>query len=95
MQRARKGARFKVLVSSGLCGAFCKCPEQSGINWAQMGHRGVDPMGTRCPLHPISSLSHGGFSLGRERRDREEESKAHRLRCLILGGRKKREKKNL
>lgn len=26
------------------------------------GHRGLDPMGTRCPLHPISSSSHGAFS---------------------------------
>lgn len=30
-------------------------------------------MGTRCPLHPISSLSHGGFSPGREKRHEEEE----------------------
>lgn len=48
-----------------------------------MGHR-VDPMGTRCPLHPISSLSHGGFSPGRERRHREEKRKAYRLGPMIL-----------
>lgn len=50
-----------------------QCPKQCGKDWAQMGHRRVDPMGTPCPLHPISSLSHGGFSPGRERRHEEEE----------------------
>lgn len=52
--------------------SFCKCSEQCGVVWAQMGHREEDPMGTQCPLHPISSLSHGGISPGRERRHREK-----------------------
>lgn len=65
MQRAREGhverACFLKMTHS-----FLQCPNQSGTDWAQMGHRGGDPMGTWCPLHPISSLSHGGaFPLGK------------------------------
>lgn len=50
-----------------------------------MGVRGIDPMGTLCPLHPISSLSHGGFSLGRDRRHGEGERQGSRLRPMLLG----------
>lgn len=60
-------------IKSACFQELLQCPEQCGTDWAQMGHRGVDSMGTRCPLHPISSLSHGGFSPGRERRHGEEE----------------------
>lgn len=42
-------------------------------------------MGTWCPLHPISFLSHGGFSPGRERRHGEEEREAYRVGPMILG----------
>lgn len=60
-------------------------PKQSGINWAQMGFRGVDLMGTLCPLHLISSLSHGVFSPGRQRRHWVEKRRAYRLGPMILG----------
>lgn len=84
MHRAReeciRGARF---LKAGTL--LLQCPNQSGIDWAQMGHRGADPMGTLCPLHPISSLSHGGFSPGREARHKEEERQGYRRGPTLVG----------
>lgn len=67
----RDGGTLKncLLARVGAAVGLPRSPQQqSGINWAQMGLRGVALMGTRCPLHLISSLSHGVLSPGRQSR---------------------------
>lgn len=48
--------------AQGFCFPFSK---QSGINWALMGFKEGDLMGTRCPLHPFLPFRTGAFPLGR------------------------------
>lgn len=53
-------------------------PKQSGINWALMGFREVDLMGTQWPLHPFLPFRTGVFPLGKGRRERQAERQAFR-----------------
>lgn len=42
-------------------------------------------MGTRCPLHPVSSLSHEGFPPGKGRRHEEKgRQQGYRRGCELL-----------
>lgn len=59
-------------------GFFFPFPKQSGINWALMGLREVDLMGTQWPLHPFLPFRTGAFPLGKDRGERQAERQAYR-----------------